>query len=195
MKKMAWVFAGLLLVGGVSAHAQEINGAGGFVTLKAGSGNLSTPIVNTSGFSYAVSAGYRWALPGNQALGVELGYLNQGRVHHDFQGVAQASEKGHALTVGPTYRFTFGDGTRAGDYFASVRTGYMRWHGNARASSSETLLLTTGDKGNGWYAGVGFGHDFSPHASVSLNYDFYRANASYYHVNLGFTSLAMEYRF
>ncbi|MFC5743803.1 outer membrane protein [Dyella tabacisoli] len=151
----------------------------------------------------AVRFGYTWY--NTVDFGVEGGYVDLGKLTNKydalFYNVSQSVKvKGFLLGANGKYRF-------AGDWYVSAHGG---WFGsktdfqtrvnfpNAGASS-----YSTNDTGNGWYAGVGAGYDFTPNFSLGVNYDNYHAksNVRIGNVsqditgNVGMYSVFAEYRF
>lgn len=194
MKKLLAISLALATIGGVGAvQAQDVSGAGAFVSAKAGSAHWKADGQSSDKFAYDLSTGYRWALSPNQSLGAEVGYANFGKLRGN-NALGSASLEAEAGTLGANYRYTFGDGTPSGNYFVQTRAGYMRWHDTAKANLAGVSGIAH-DNGNGWYAGAAVGHDFTPNFGLSLAYDFHRANMDNDHVNFGVTSVGAEYRF
>ena len=87
------------------------------------------------------------------------------------------------------------------NWYLSGRGGYFR--GDLKGgfvSSYDPTTMTYGvtridDNSNKWYAGAGFGYDFSNNASIGLNYDYYKATKSGLVVNPKVVSVSAEYRF
>lgn len=194
MKKTLFALSlGLALIASASvATAQNVandNGAGGFVGVTAGSAHWNASGATSDRFAYGVNGGYRWSLTDSQSLGAEIGYSDFGKITS-----GPASLRGTGETLGANYRYSFGDGSAAGNYFVQARAGYLRY--NAKASLSGFGSVT--DHGNGFYTGVGVGHDFGRNFALSLNYDFHRANDVFGtgdHVKAGVTSVGAQYRF
>lgn len=185
---------GLALLAGASvASAQSANGAGGFVGVSAGSAHLTVANASADRFAYGISGGYRWDVSANQSLGAEVGYVDFGNVRGAV-GPFNVKLSATGETLGANYRYTFGDDTVSGDYFVAMRAGYLRWNGKVSVAGFGSAT----DHGNGFYAGVGLGHDFTRNISLSVNYDFHRANdvaGSGDHINAGVTSIGAQYRF
>lgn len=55
--------------------------------------------------------------------------------------------------------------------------------------------VTVDDSSNKWYAGAGFGYDFSNNFSVGLNYDYYKAEKNGLKFDPDLVSVSAEYRF
>ena len=62
-------------------------------------------------------------------------------------------------------------------------------------TTSTYAVTRVDDNSNKWYAGAGFGYDFSSNASIGLNYDYYKASKSGLEVNPRVISVSAEYRF
>ena len=73
-----------------------------------------------------------------------------------------------------------------------LKGGYV----NAFDPTTSVYTVTrVDDNSNKWYAGAGFGYDFSSNASIGLNYDYYKATKSGLEVNPKVVSVSAEYRF
>jgi OmpA-OmpF porin, OOP family len=190
------ILAGALLAAGVGmAHAQDGAGAGAYVGGEIGNAHWNnTGAANTSDrFNYGVQGGYRWSINNQNALGVELGYVDFGRVAGGDGAGTTASARANAWTLGPSYRYTFNN---SGVYL-SGRAGYERTYSNARVVVDGVGSIADSGRGNGYYAGVGVGYDLTHQVSVQAGYDYHRFNSDALgdHQNIGVASVGAEYRF
>ncbi len=152
-------------------------------------GNVGQSSINGEPFDsdtgYAIDGGYRWAVGGSAAIGVEAGYADLGNFAAKL-AVSGVNFDVHGPTIGADARFNI-----APDWHFDARTGYMRADFNAHAnfglSQKETL--------DAWYAGLGFGYDFSNHLSVNIAYDYYRASEHGFSRSPSLFSVGAEYRF
>lgn len=197
MKKtlLSLSFALALAAGASTAIAQDTNanGAGGFVGATVGSAHWKADGSTANRFAYGVSGGYRWSLDANQSLGAEIGYTDFGTLH-DRSAFASNSLDADAYTLGANYRYAFDNG-EVNRYFLQARGGYLRWNAKDRLNVYGVGRSSDTEHGNGWYAGVGVGRNLGDNVSLTLNYDFHRANASNDHVNFGVASIGAQYRF
>jgi OOP family OmpA-OmpF porin/outer membrane immunogenic protein len=193
------VFAIALATAGLSAvpalsHADDANGTNGgfFVNGNVGRSNLDKGVYNDDDTGYGANIGYRWALNPNVALGIEGGYTDLGkfdpRSSVDGLGIGRASVKGWTAGVNGHFNITpqwYLSG-RAGLFRADIKGGYLD------ATGTAVNIDDTSDK---YYAGAGFGYDFSNNFSVGLNYDYYKANTAGLKLDPNLVSVSAEVRF
>ena len=193
------VFAMALATAGLSAvpalsHADDANGTNGgfFVNGNVGRSNLDKGVYNDDDTGYGANIGYRWALNPNVALGIEGGYTDLGkfdpRSSVDGLGTGRASVKGWTAGVNGHFNITpqwYLSG-RAGLFRADIKGGYLD------ATGTAVNIDDTSDK---YYAGAGFGYDFSNNFSVGLNYDYYKANTAGLKLDPNLVSVSAEVRF
>jgi OOP family OmpA-OmpF porin/outer membrane immunogenic protein len=190
---IALATAGLGLVP-VLSHADDANGSNGgfFVNGNIGRANLDKGPYNDDDTGYAANLGYRWALSPNVALGVEGGYADLGkfdpRDSFAAAGVGRATVKGWTAGVNGHFNLTpqwYLSG-RAGLFRADVKGGYL---------DVADLPVGIDDTSTKYYAGAGFGYDFSNNFSVGLAYDYYKANAAGLRLDPNLVSVNAELRF
>ena len=170
-----------------AAHAADTSGF--FINGNVGQSNLSKGAYDDSDTGYGVNLGYRWALAPNFLLGVEGGYTDLGSVSpkSGYPGFVDAEISG--WNVGANAHFNIND-----NWYLSGRAGLFR----ADVKGSYGLLatpVTVDDSSNKWYAGAGFGYDFSNNFSVGLNYDYYKAEKNGLKFDPDLVSVSAEYRF
>jgi opacity protein-like surface antigen len=179
------------LVAATSSHAADNNGAGGFfVNGNVGQSSLDKGAYNDDDTAWGGNIGYRWAINPNVALGIEGGYNDLGKFSpKDGLGiVGPAKINGWNLGVNGHFNLTpnwYLSG-RGGFYRADLKGGYVLPSGGAQ------LVDETTDK---YYAGAGFGYDFSNNLSVGLNYDYYKADKNALKFDPTVVSLSAELRF
>jgi len=190
---VALASAGLLATS-LSAHAQDKGGF--FINGNVGQANLDRGAYDDDDTGYGLNLGYRWALSPNVAIGVEGGYTDLGRFSPkptarlalpDGEFLRRAELKG--WTAGVNGHFNLTD-----NWYLSGRTGLFR--ADSRGDYLVAGLPVRGDsKNTQWYAGAGFGYDFSNNFSVGLNYDYYKADKNQLKLNTDLVSIGAEVRF
>jgi OOP family OmpA-OmpF porin/outer membrane immunogenic protein len=183
-----------LCAGPVVSHAAEGSGdnGGGFVNGNIGRSNLDKGAYKDSDTGYGANIGYRWALNPNVALGIEGGYTSLGtfdpRSGPGDLGVGRAEVKGWTLGVNGHFNLT-------PQWYLSGRTGMFRADVTGGYLDPANLPVAIDDHSNKYYAGAGFGYDFSNSFSVGLNYDKYKAKASGIKLDPDLVSVSAEVRF
>jgi OOP family OmpA-OmpF porin/outer membrane immunogenic protein len=187
----------------VLSHAAENNNGGWFINGNVGQSNLSKGLYDDSDTAYGVNVGYRWAINPNVALGIEGGYTDLGKfgidlnqfVPHENPGLPNASVKGWTAGVNGHFNLT-------PQWYLSGRTGLFRADiKGAYANPDDTghvlvpAFLTVDDTSTKYYAGAGFGYDFSNNLSVGLNYDYYKVKKNGLNLSPNLVSVSGEYRF
>lgn len=177
------------------AVSQAADTSGVFINGNVGRSSLDKAYYDDSDTGFGVNVGYRWALAPGVLVGVEGGYADLGKFDpksaYDGLGMTRAKVDGWNLGVNGHFNLTE-------NWYISGRTGWF--HGNVKGSTFTTIDSATVPVGvdgssNKWYAGAGFGYDFSNNASVGLNYDYYKASVDGLTVDPGLTSVSFEYRF
>ncbi len=195
MLAVALASAGLVAVSS-AAHAQGQDKGGFFVNGNAGQANLDRGVYDDDDTGYGVNLGYRWALNPNVALGVEGGYTDLG-TFSPKSGAVGALPSGEFLrkaelkgwNAGVNGHFNVTD-----NWYLSGRTGIFR--ADAKGDYLVAGLPVSGDdKKNSWYAGAGFGYDFSNNFSVGLNYDYYKVDKNRLDLKTDLVSVSAEARF
>ena len=170
-------------------HAAD--GAGGvFVNGNIGQSNLDKGLYNDDDIGYGVNVGYRWALSPNVALGVEGGYTDLGKFdaknRYSDLGVSRASLKGWTAGVNGHFNLT-------PQWYLSGRAGLFR--ADTKGWTNEAVPNYVDDTSTKWYAGEGFGYDFSNNFSVGLNYDYFKTDKNQLKLDPDLLSVSAEYRF
>ena len=187
----ALALAGLFAVPVVS-HADDTGGY--FINGSVGQSDLRSNTYNKAhDVGYQLNGGYRWAVAPSVLLGVEGGYSYLGSFGTrnpsiPFTGPAPLDATLHGWTLGGDAHVNL-----TSNWYVSGRAGLFRWNGRNTAPSATPV--TFDGHGNDWYAGAGFGYDFSNNTSVGLNYDYYDAKKNGTDLSTGLWSVSAEYRF
>ena len=188
---IALAAAGMSVVPAIS-HADSNAGNGGFfVNGNAGQSNLSKGAYDDNDTGYGVNLGYRWAINPNVALGVEGGYTDLGRFDPKtgFNGLGLTRAEVSGWTAGVNGHFNLSP-----NWYISARGGLFR--GDLKgAYLAGTTPVYVDDTSNKYYAGAGFGYDFSNNLSVGLNYDYYKTKKEGLNLDPNLVSVSAEYRF
>ena len=178
------------------AHAAD---SGVFINGNIGQSNLNKGAYDDSDTGYAANIGYRWALAPNFLLGVEGGYTDLGSVSPSSGSPALGDAKISGWNVGANAHFNLTDNWylsgRAGLFRANLKGGYVNSVTPDLNGNPVYGITQVDDNSNKWYAGAGFGYDFSNNVSVGLNYDYYKASRNGFNVNPHMVSVSGEYRF
>jgi len=170
-------------------HAAD-NAGGAFVNGNIGRSSLDKGLYDDNDTGYGINAGYRWLLNPNVALGVEGGYTDLGKF--DTKGAYSGLGLGHASvkgwTAGVNGRFNV-----APQWYVSGRAGLFR--ADTKGWTNEAVSTYVDDSSTKWYAGAGFGYDFSNNLSLGLNYDYYKTSTNRLNLDPGLFSVSAEYRF
>lgn len=184
-------------------HTAEGSNGGFFVSGNVGQTNLSKGLYDDNDSAYGVNIGYRWAINPNVALGIEGGYTDLGKfgidlnqfVPHENPGIPNASVKGWTVGVNGHFNLTpqwYLSG-RAGLFRADIKGAYSNPDdGGPGLILAFPIVDETSTK---YYAGAGFGYDFSNNFSVGLNYDHYKASKAGLSLDPSLFSVSAEYRF
>ena len=181
------------------SHAQDnSSGNGGFfVNGNVGRSDLSKGVYDDNDTGYGANVGYRWALNPNVALGVEGGYTDLGKfdTKDPFSGVgpSRASVKGWTAGVNGHFNLT-------PEWYLSARGGLFRADVQGLTQTGPTANGVTpvtyvDDTSTKYYAGAGFGYDFSNRFSVGLNYDYFKTDKNDLKLDPNLVSVSAEYRF
>jgi OOP family OmpA-OmpF porin/outer membrane immunogenic protein len=175
----------------LTSKAADNNG-GFFINGNVGDSNVSKGLYDDDDTGFGANVGYRWAVAPNVLLGVEGGYTDLGSISPKNQyrglGVPDAEISGWNLGANGHFNLTpnwYVSG-RAGFFRADVKGGYFDPNG---------AVVRVDDTANKWYAGAGFGYDFSNNFGIGLNYDYYKADKSNLDLNADMISVSAEYRF
>lgn len=171
-----------------AAHATDTSGF--FINGNIGQSNLSKGGYDDSDTGYAANIGYRWAVAPSVLIGVEGGYTDLGRIAPKAPYAPLGNAEISGWNVGANAHFNVTDNWylsgRAGLFLADIKGGYL---------DAASMPVRVDDSSNKWYAGAGFGYDFSNNFSVGLNYDYYKASKNGFSVNPDLLSVSGEYRF
>jgi opacity protein-like surface antigen len=173
--------------------ADSASNGGFFVNGNVGQSNLSKGAYDDSDTGYGANVGYRWAFSPAVAIGVEAGYTKLGsfdpKSQFDVPGVGRADVKG--WNAGLNGHFNLSP-----NWYVSARGGYFR--GDVQGSyivGPSSAAVFVDDTSNKYYAGAGFGYDFSRNVSVGLNYDYYKTDVGGLKLDPSLVSVSAEYRF
>jgi OOP family OmpA-OmpF porin/outer membrane immunogenic protein len=171
------------------ADASGTNG-GFFVNGNIGRSNLDKGPYDDNDTGYAGNIGYRWALNPNVALGIEGGYTYLGKFdpRASFDDLGRAEVKGWTAGVNGHFNLT-------PQWYLSGRAGLFRADVNGGYLDGTGAVVRVDDTSNKYYAGAGFGYDFSNAFCVGLNYDYYKANTNGLRLNPNLVSVNAEVRF
>ena len=176
----------------VSSHAADNDNGGFFINGNVGQSNLDKGAYNDSDTGYGANIGYRWALTPSVALGVEGGYTNLGSIDakpsFGTLGVGRAEIDGWNVGVDGHFNVT-------PNWYLSGRTGLFRGNLKGGYLNASGTAVNIDDTSNKYYAGAGFGYDFSNNLSVGLNYDYYKVDKNGLNLSPDLVSVSGEYRF
>ena len=178
-----------LAVAPLYSHAAENGNGGFFVNGNVGQSNLSKGVYDDNDTAYGVNLGYRWAINPNVALGIEGGYTDLGKfgAKNGVTGLPGAEVSGWTAGVNGHFNLTPA-------WYVSGRTGLFR--GDVKGTYlAGTTPVYVDDTSTKYYAGAGFGYDFSNNLSVGLNYDYYKTDKSGLSLDPSLVSVSAEYRF
>ncbi len=183
--------AGMLGLPALS-HAADNSNGGWFINGNIGQSNLDKGAYNDSDTGYAGNIGYRWALSPTVALGVEGGYTNLGTIDAKSSfgalGVGRAEIDGWNVGVNGHFNVT-------PNWYLSGRTGLFRGNLQGGYLNTSGTAVNIDETSNKYYAGAGFGYDFSNNLSVGLNYDYYKVDKNGLNLSPDLVSVSAEYRF
>ena len=201
------------LAAGSSSAAVFADSQGAFIQANVGRSNSASK----GSPAYGALAGYRWSVDAPFYLGVEGGYANLNRIRftndstlmltditgpHTFTSHSRITSKNEALLLGVNGKWEL-----PGRYFITAHAGVARYRDDIRVHSTGTRdgLPTDGFSDRyrsfdtDYYAGVGFGYDFSPQVSLSFTYDHYAPQYKAFgfkeNVNVDAYATAVEFRF
>jgi len=192
-KVLAFAIAAGVAAAPALALAQEGNAgnSGFFINGNVGQSNLSKGAYDDNDVGYGVNGGYRWALNPNVAIGLEGGYTDLGKFKAkdslSSAGLPDAQVSG--WNVGVDGHFNINP-----NWYISARGGLFR--GDVKGSYlAGTTPVYVDDTSTKYYAGAGFGYDFSNNLSVGLNYDYYKVDKAGLSFDPSLVSVSAEYRF
>jgi OOP family OmpA-OmpF porin/outer membrane immunogenic protein len=175
------------------SHADSGDAGGVFINGNVGQSDLDKGVYNDKDTGYGANVGYRWAFSPNVAIGVEGGYTQLGsfspKSSADIGGTfPQAKVEGWNLGLNGHFNLS-------PNWYVSARGGYFRGDVKGETFASPATATYVDDTSNKYYAGAGFGYDFSKNVSVGLNYDYYKANTNGLNLDPHLISVSGEYRF
>jgi OOP family OmpA-OmpF porin/outer membrane immunogenic protein len=176
------------------AQSADQGNGGFFVNGQVGRSSLDKGIYNDNDTGYGANVGYRWAINPSVALGVEGGYTKLGSFDPKISGdlgapIGRADVKGWNLGVTGHFNLT-------PNWYVSARGGYFR--GDVQGYYLNSVVegpVHVDSTSNKYYAGAGFGYDFSRNFSVGLNYDYYKTDKDGLKFDPDLISVSGEYRF
>jgi len=155
------------------ALAEEHTGF--FIDGRLGNAQVDDNGIDDSAFGGTLSGGYRWGY-----WGVDVGYAN----FHGFNDNGLDLDI-DGFTAGLNARFNVAD-----DWYVSARGGAFRWDTDSRG---DNVRFKHG--GTDFYAGLGFGYDFSQSFSAGIAYDYYNVDTGGGDADVGLISANAEVRF
>jgi hypothetical protein len=207
----------LLAAAGVAAlttsFAALADSEGAFVQASAGRSSTSDRDSN----AFGLLGGYRWAVDKPFYLGLEGGYVSLGRDHastdysiaftditgpHTLTGSTRGTIKNEALLIGVNGKWEL-----PAQYFITAHAGIARYRNNQHLHYAGNLDGAATEGGSdrysyydtNYYAGLGFGYDFSRQVSLTFTYDHYAPGYEAYGVKekikFDAYAAAVEFRF
>ena len=179
----------------VASHAADAGGF--FVNGGLGQSDVSKGIYNDNETAGYANLGYRWALSPGAAVGIEGGYTSQGT--YTPKGVYVDLPKGKASgwNLGFNGHFNFTPewyvSGRLGGYFADIKGTY--YPGGVSVNPLGAGAVYVDGSSTDYYAGAGFGYDFSNNFSLGVNYDYFKASKSGLTLDPYILSVSGEFRF
>ncbi|MGN6479946.1 outer membrane protein [Luteibacter sp.] len=207
-----YLLAAAFVVSAVLAPLAHADGQGAFIQGGAGRATQSH-----SGTAWGVDGGYRWTVANGVYLGAEMGYhdlasskfrYGDSESFSDMSGTHQFASQGtgrvgtQAALLGANLRWDISD-----QLYAVVHGGLARYRTRTRTDGTSTIDTQSPSTFHNaynvfdtrWYAGVGFGFDFTPQISLQFTYDHYPQHYSAYGYrysnNLDVYGTAVEFRF
>lgn len=185
--KMWLISAATMLCAGAATAPRVANAAGSsfFISGSVGRSSIDNGGFDTNDTGHQVDIGYRWTAGSNVLIGVEAGYADLGKFSSNSSPSGIETEE-RGPTLGANLRFNV-----ASDWYIGARAGYLR----ADFTASTHFGQSHGETLDAWYAGIGFGHDFSDHLSVGIAYDYFDAHVRGIHFDPSLIGVSAEYRF
>ena len=173
----------------LTSHAADQSGF--FINGNVGQSNLSKGLYDDDDTGFGANVGYRWAVAPNVLLGVEGGYTDLGEfaTKGRYAGVGIPNAEISGWNLGVNGHFNVNE-----NWYLSGRAGFFR--ADLKGTYGPLAApVAVDDHSNKWYAGAGFGYDFSNNFSVGLAYDYYKANAAGLRLDPNLVSVNAELRF
>jgi opacity protein-like surface antigen len=179
----------------VASHAADAGGF--FVNGGAGQSDVDKGVYKDNESAFYGNIGYRWALSPAAAVGIEGGYTSQGTFapKGGYEGLPNGKASGWTLGANGHFNITpewYLSG-RVGGYFADLKGEYIP--GGLSVNPLATNAVYVSGNSTDYYAGAGFGYDFSNNFSVGVNYDYYKASKSGLTLDPYIISVSGEFRF
>ncbi|MFC4764034.1 porin family protein [Dyella koreensis] len=190
---LAFATAGLMVVPAAFAQNASSDNGGFFINGNVGRTSINKGPYDDHDTGYALNGGYRWSLAPNFALGAEVGYNDLGNIHpknifNSNPVVDRGKSQLHGWTAGANARFNIDQ-----NWYISGRGGVYSWKGHGLSNDVNPVRKSLDD--TSWYAGAGFGYNFSNNVSVGLNYDYFDAKKDKVDLSTDMVSVSAEYRF
>jgi OOP family OmpA-OmpF porin/outer membrane immunogenic protein len=190
---LAFATAGLMAAPAVFAQSAPNGNGGWFVNGNVGRTSIDKGPYDGHDTGYGINGGYRWAVNPSVALGAEIGYNDLGNIHaknvfNSDRVVNRNKTQLHGWTAGVNGHFNLSP-----NWYISARTGIYGWKGHGMSNDDLPARHSLDD--TSWYAGAGFGYDFTNNFSLGLNYDYYNAKKHNVDLSTDMVSVSAEYRF
>lgn len=190
---LAFATAGLMAAPTVFAQSAPNGNGGWFVNGNVGRTSIDKGPYDGHDTGYGINGGYRWAVNPSVALGAEIGYNDLGNIHaknvfNSDRVVNRNKTQLHGWTAGVNGHFNLSP-----NWYISARTGIYGWKGHGMSNDDLPARHSLDD--TSWYAGAGFGYDFTNNFSLGLNYDYYDAKKHDVDLSTDMVSVSAEYRF
>jgi len=173
----------------LTSHAAD-NNSGFFINGNVGDSNVSKGLYDDDDTGFGANVGYRWAVAPNVLIGIEGGYTALGSISPKKQYQAAPDAELSGWNIGANGHFNI-----TPNWYVSGRAGWFRGDIKGGYLDPTGGLVRVDDTSNKWYAGAGFGYDFSNNFGVGLNYDYYKAEKGNLDLNADMISVSAEYRF
>ena len=172
----------------LTSHAADQSGF--FINGNVGDSNVSKGLYDDDDTGFGANLGYRWAVAPNVLLGIEGGYTDLGSISPKKQFQVAPDAKISGWNLGANGHFNITD-----NWYVSGRAGFFRADVKGGYFDPEGAIVRVDDTANKWYAGAGFGYDFSNNFGIGLNYDYYKADKNNLDLSADMISVSAEYRF
>jgi len=177
----------------MTSHAADAGGF--FINGGIGQSDVDKDAYNDNETAGDVNIGYRWALSPAAAIGLEGGYTSMGtfKPKGEFADLPNGKASGWNLGVNGHFNITpewYLSG-RVGGYFADIKGSYFP--GGVTVNPAVPVYVS--GNSTDYYAGAGFGYDFSNNFSIGVNYDYYKASKSGLTLDPYLVSVNAEFRF
>ncbi|HEY6984973.1 MAG TPA: porin family protein [Rhodanobacteraceae bacterium] len=174
----------------LTSHAADQSGF--FINGSVGDSNVDKGVYNEDDVGFTGNVGYRWAVAPNVLLGVEGGYADLGSFSPSsrYSGLGIPDGKLTGWNLGANGHFNVTE-----NWYISGRLGWFNGDLKGGFLDSSGAPVRVDETSSDWYAGAGFGYDFTNNFSVGLNYDYYKASKNDLELNPDLISVSAEYRF